>query len=347
MADKVTFKYVYIPADPSQPLEQRELTTTKDDECASLMDEIKKHYRRQQGSSAASRQAHREALMKQAGANAGSVPEEAIQAALNMQMVESIPLMANTPQNGFVAVNMYSDDQASFKGAAPNPRATNILLSCGGNPMTVLGDIFIGRLMDNEEDFARMDFTLDELRSDAPWVREAAAQAARRRDRSADTQSFVERMRGAGANAAQQRPAAAEAAKAPPAEAAKARGNAAVARGDWSAAAEEYTGALKLDPGLVAARNNRALALLKLGRHEESEADCCAVLEAEPSNIKALLRRAAARAALGRREDAATDLRRVAELQPNNKEAAAQLQDLEGAAGMGGGGGNAGDQGAP
>lgn len=44
--------------------------------------------------------------MRQAGADAGKVPEAALQAALNMQMVESIPLMMNTPQNGFVAINL-------------------------------------------------------------------------------------------------------------------------------------------------------------------------------------------------------------------------------------------------
>lgn len=62
--------------------------------------------RRQQGTDDASRAAHRAALLKQAGPNAPNVPEAALLAALNMQMVESIPLMANTPQNGFIAVNL-------------------------------------------------------------------------------------------------------------------------------------------------------------------------------------------------------------------------------------------------
>jgi hypothetical protein len=45
-------------------------------------------------------------LLRQAGAGADKVSEAALQAALSMQMVESIPLMSNTPQNGFIAVNM-------------------------------------------------------------------------------------------------------------------------------------------------------------------------------------------------------------------------------------------------
>ena len=152
--ERVTFKYVFIPADPTQPLEERTLTTTKEDECLSLINECKKHFRcveraaaaaarapplllvrRQQftahslhafrcqtllstcppslpnprltqATSDASRAAHREALLKSAGANAAAVPEAALQAALSMQMVESVPLMANAPDTGFVAVNM-------------------------------------------------------------------------------------------------------------------------------------------------------------------------------------------------------------------------------------------------
>ena len=62
--------------------------------------------RRAQKTSDESREAHRQALLQQAGANAGAVPEAAIRAALDMQMVESIPLLHNTRQDGFIAVNM-------------------------------------------------------------------------------------------------------------------------------------------------------------------------------------------------------------------------------------------------
>ncbi|KIZ02018.1 hypothetical protein MNEG_5942 [Monoraphidium neglectum] len=293
--------------------------------------------RRVQAPSDASREAHRQALLKGAG-DARNVPEAALAAALNMQMVEPIPLLHNTPQNGYVAINMYSDDQASFKRAARNPRACDILMACGGNPMDVLGDVFIGRLFDNEDDFRRLDFTLDELRSDAPWIKEAALQAAQRRDRSGQVHNFAERIRGGssggGGGSVGARPVGAGALppppkEVPPAEAAKARGNAAVNRGDWQAAADEYAAALALDPALIAARNNRALALLKLGQMEAAEADCTAVLEAEPGNIKALLRRAAARRALGRLPEAGGDLQAVLELQPHNKEAAGQLAALQ------------------
>lgn len=64
-----------------------------------------------------------------------------------------------------------------------------------------------------------------------------------------------------------------------PADAAREEGNAAFKRGDLPAALHAYTTALR-EAGeggskcSVAAANNRALVLLKLGRHTEAEADC-------------------------------------------------------------------------
>lgn len=52
---------------------------------------------------------------------------------------------------------------------------------------------------------------------------------------------------------------------------------------------------MELDPHLLAARSNRAMAFLKLQRYEEAEIDCDHVLLVDASNVKALLRRAAAR----------------------------------------------------
>lgn len=62
-----------------------------------------------------------------------------------------------------------------------------------------------------------------------------------------------------------------------PAEAEKEAGNAAFKAGDWAEAVRRYGAALVLQPGLAAARNNRALALLRLGRNAEAEEDCTQV----------------------------------------------------------------------
>lgn len=54
--------------------------------------------------------------------------------------------------------------------------------------MQVQGDAFLARVFDNEDDFERLDFTLKEVTSSAPWVKEAAAQnEAKRKGDQADT----------------------------------------------------------------------------------------------------------------------------------------------------------------
>ena len=45
--------------------------------------------------------------------------------------VESIALLSNSRDNGFIGVNLYCDDEASFVDAPPNPRATEIAFCCG------------------------------------------------------------------------------------------------------------------------------------------------------------------------------------------------------------------------
>jgi hypothetical protein len=96
--------------------------------------------------------------------------------------------------------------------------------------MQVNGDVFLGRYMDNEEDFERMDFTTADLSSAAPWVSDAQRQIARRSERSGDAQALLQRLQ-------QQQPAAAGSgskAAANPADAAKAKGNEVRVRGSSS-----------------------------------------------------------------------------------------------------------------
>lgn len=52
--------------------------------------------------------------------------------------VETIPLLVNNRDSGFVGVNMYCDDQAQVKELPLNMRASNIA-DCCGKPMQVRG----------------------------------------------------------------------------------------------------------------------------------------------------------------------------------------------------------------
>ena len=55
---------------------------------------------------------------------------------------------------GVQSVNMYVDDQGSMKNLPTNRRATSLCFQAA-QPLQVLGDAFMARYMDNEEDFYR------------------------------------------------------------------------------------------------------------------------------------------------------------------------------------------------
>lgn len=102
----------------------------------------------------------------------------------------------------------------------------------------------------------------------------------------------------------------------------------AYAKGDYHAALDHFTAAIKIEPSNVAARNNRALSYLKLNMYAEAAVDCDVVLKADCNNVKALLRRAAAFEGLGRQHEAVGDLQFVLRLQPNNADAKEKLAAL-------------------
>jgi tetratricopeptide (TPR) repeat protein len=60
--------------------------------------------------------------------------------------------------------------------------------------------------------------------------------------------------------------------------------------GGWQAkydeAVEQYSEAIKQNPSMASAFNNRAMSYLKLGQFHLTEADCNAALKLEPSNAK-------------------------------------------------------------
>ena len=55
------------------------------------------------------------------------------------------------------------DDTGSLKGLPHNDRASS-LASEAGYPVDVRGDAFVGRVMDSDAEFQRLDFTFDDVR---------------------------------------------------------------------------------------------------------------------------------------------------------------------------------------
>lgn len=59
------------------------------------------------------------------------VDKQVLSTAADLGLVENIALLSNSRNNGFVGVNMYCDDEASFTDASANPRASEIAFCCG------------------------------------------------------------------------------------------------------------------------------------------------------------------------------------------------------------------------
>jgi Meckel syndrome type 1 protein len=102
----------------------------------------------------------------------------------------------------------------------------------------------------------------------------------------------------------------------------RALGNRQFQQGEPAAAADSYTLSIGLEPTCLAYAN-RAMAMLRLGRHGEAEADCTTALALDPSYVKAYQRRAAARAGLGRHGGAASDYDEALRLEPGSRALAA------------------------
>ncbi|KAK9810399.1 hypothetical protein WJX72_010069 [[Myrmecia] bisecta] len=316
---KQTFKFVHIPADISEPITEIEQEYTEDKAVECLIDRLKAHFAKQRPQpTAEQRKRQREELLKHVPAGT-NIPDSLMDAATNLNMVENIALITNTPANNYVGVNLYCDDTASITEAPFNPRASDITTCCG-KPLQVRGDAFLARVFDNEDDFKRLDFSLQEVSSSAPWVKAAHDQNERKRQ-SESAQSVMQRLQAQGRSGTTVEELA-------PSVAAREEGNAAFKSGDYGKAVEHYSNAIDMDGTALPAYNNRALARLKLGQCEQAQADCDVVLAADANNVKALLRRGAARVGLQQPLLAIQDYEKAAELEPKNKDTQAKLQQL-------------------
>ncbi len=79
-----------------------------------------------------------------------------------------------------------------------------------------------------------------------------------------------------------------------------------------------YTRAISLDGKKTVYYTNRALALNKVGRYAEAEADCSHILNKDGKNVKAIYHRALARMGLKQWREADADLKLVLRLNANN-----------------------------
>lgn len=110
-------------------------------------------------------------------------PDLAAKIMLNPSL-DIFPVSVPHKFNNTTAVSLYVDDKGQAKNLEFNRRAMGIVQACGYPVQEFRGDIFLGRVFDNDDDWRRVDFTLADCSSDAAWVkstkqiREASGSAA-------------------------------------------------------------------------------------------------------------------------------------------------------------------------
>ena len=203
--NRLAFRYVFVPWDASCAMEQKVMVIPREREMECLLDYLRDHFRRRgaiDGAHARDVGKQKEILKAQLegerGAEAKTYSDEMMEKALDMQMAQPVALLPGSKKTGFVHVNMYVDDRGISKGLPVNERAS-LLAAAAGSPQRVMGDAFIARIFDDDNDFKRLDFTIDECSSDAAWMKRAKSLALEREASIGDVQATMAELSGKGA----------------------------------------------------------------------------------------------------------------------------------------------------
>ncbi|PHH80309.1 hypothetical protein CDD82_1837 [Ophiocordyceps australis] len=106
-------------------------------------------------------------------------------------------------------------------------------------------------------------------------------------------------------------------------------GNKSFAKGDFPAAVDWYTQAIKLDGQQPAFYTNRAQAHIKTEAYGYAIADATQALKLDPTFIKAHYRRGIARTAILHPKEALVDFKECVKLDPSNKDARLRLEECK------------------
>mmetsp|Transcript_20947 Transcript_20947/g.31244 ORF Transcript_20947/g.31244 Transcript_20947/m.31244 type:complete len:300 (-) Transcript_20947:218-1117(-) len=171
MSDQKMFKYVYIPTTFGEPMKVLEAPKPAGLESDKFVQKLKTHF-------SSRGKMDRKILKDQIKSKlkeGQQVEDKYVDMLMNNTSVEIVPLSLPIKENKYVCISMYVDDQGIAKNLPRNERATRIAFAAG-RPSEVRGDAFLGRVydqQDGDQDWARLDFTLDDCRSDAKWVTDA------------------------------------------------------------------------------------------------------------------------------------------------------------------------------
>lgn len=173
---RTQFTCIYIPADSSKDMEERVVTFDPEKILEAMISYVKKHIdttevdrkaKLNQSQIQSERAVVGMQLQQEIKKNpqlAGiTLTDDIIDRIYLSNAVDSISLIPHCVATNHVGVAMYVDDQGMGKRLPRNFRATQVLFSVG-QQMEVLGDCFIAKILDdNDDNFARLDIHLQDL----------------------------------------------------------------------------------------------------------------------------------------------------------------------------------------
>jgi hypothetical protein len=121
---------IFPPPPPPPPLPSSPISIhigVDDIEC--LLTRLQNHFRAH-AKTAAQREAHKAELMKKVP-EGGHVDMSVLDIAADMQLAESVALLTNTRETGYLGVNLYCDDSGVLKGLPTNVRASQFAQTVG------------------------------------------------------------------------------------------------------------------------------------------------------------------------------------------------------------------------
>jgi len=172
--------FVLIPCDRVEPM--RELmhaknTTLEDDD---LREVLKLHFARIKPLNATYQDDYKEAVkaqfveqQKKSGDN-NEIDDETITRFAKNISVDTYPLTIPTKEYPY-AISIYCDAKAQAKSLPLNPRACGLAAACGAKNQQFRGDLFVSRYFDDDEQWLRQDFRLNDCNSQAEWIIRASS----------------------------------------------------------------------------------------------------------------------------------------------------------------------------
>jgi hypothetical protein len=167
---EITFKYVKIPWDETQPYEEIETKGYVAQDC--MLTLMKPVFA---GGNIDSQTAKKTALA-QMGQSVQTAGLDHLGEAAQGGTVETFALVRPAKTNSQQGVYIYLDEVGMLKQLPKNPRASSLAATCGFNGADFFGDVYVGRVQCQPSPMYNIDFTVKDLDSSAAWMKRAAAE---------------------------------------------------------------------------------------------------------------------------------------------------------------------------